>query len=84
MATMEIDVDEVKDRVDLLKDTVQWLSIDQPEIEHLKISISSFCIEKAKILALIYKFRTVRYIRENMNVMSDLDIIEEDLEKLNQ
>ena len=47
--TLDIDVDEIKDRVDLLKETVDQLANDKQELEYIKIAISSFCIERAKI-----------------------------------
>ena len=70
--TLDVDVEEVQDRLDLLKDTVEQLNKEQPNIELLKIAITTYTIEKAKILRLIYRFKTVRYIRESPAMMADL------------
>ena len=82
--TLDVDVEEVQDRLDLLKDTVDQLGKEHPNVELLKIAISTYTIEKAKILRLIYRFKTVRYIRESPALMADLARQENELKQLDK
>jgi hypothetical protein len=45
-------------------------------------NISTYCIERAKILRLVYRFKTVRFVRESPTMMAELAKHENDLQKL--
>ena len=76
---MDVDIDEVRDRLDMFADTVKKL-LKEEDANVFAIQISLYCVEKAKILSLIYQFKQVRAIRKSNEQMQLLD---ETLKKLN-
>ena len=64
-SNLDIDLEEIDDRLIELQDTVGQLIDYKENLDMFKINLSAYCIEKAKILSLIYKFKQVRSIREN-------------------
>jgi len=74
MTVVDVDVEEVDDRVEMLKETVESLEINEKNKnkEMFKIDITSLCIEKATILSLIYKFKTVRAVKDDFAKMKEL------------
>lgn len=53
---VDIDIDEVEDRLDMFADTVKKL-LKEEDANVFAIQISLYCVEKAKILSLIYQFK---------------------------
>ena len=45
----------------------------------LRVNLTSYCEERAKILRLIFKFKTVRSVREDPDSMSKIEIQKEQL-----
>lgn len=71
---LDIDIEEVDDRLEELQLTLD--SIEENENGNrdiLKVNLTSFCEEKCKILRLLYRFMTVRSVREDAESMGKVD-----------
>lgn len=64
-STMDIDLEEIEDRIMELNETVEQLIESKDSKELFKINLSAYSIEKAKIQSLIFKFKSVRAIRDD-------------------
>ena len=81
-SNLDLDLEEVDDRMIELQETVSQLIEYQENVDMFKINLSAYCIEKAKILSLIYKFKQVRSFREDNELINKLYDQEEELEQL--
>ena len=81
-SNLDLDLEEVDDRLIELQETVNQLIEYKENIDMFKINLSAYCIERAKILRLIYKFKQVRSIRENNDQINKLYDNEEELRDL--
>lgn len=71
---LDIDIEEVDDRLEELQFTLD--SIEENENGNrdiLKVNLTSYCEEKCKILRLLYRFMTVRSVREDPDAMSKVE-----------
>lgn len=56
-SNLDLDLEEVEDRMIELQETINQLIEYKENVDMFKINLSAYCIEKAKILSLIYKFK---------------------------
>jgi hypothetical protein len=71
-----MDIEEVNDRLEELQDTFRSINANKANLDMFKIvsllfaplfwfqMISAYCIERAKLLVLIYKYYQVRAVKE--------------------
>ena len=62
---MTVDLDEVDDRLEEIQDQIDQMEQFKDNDAIIKVNITVYSIEKAKILSLIYKYRQIRSVREN-------------------
>ena len=62
---MTIDLDEIDDRLEEIQDQIEQMENFKDNEQILKVNITVYSVEKAKILSLIYKYRQIRSVREN-------------------
>lgn len=76
---MTIDLDEIDDRLEEIQDQIEQMENFKDNEQILKVNITVYSVEKAKILSLIYKYRQIRSVRENQQMMENLQRQEEDM-----
>mmetsp|Transcript_17721 Transcript_17721/g.29988 ORF Transcript_17721/g.29988 Transcript_17721/m.29988 type:complete len:147 (+) Transcript_17721:511-951(+) len=73
LANIDLDVEEVGDRLEGLQELLDQLRDPAVEQDAAKVIIQSFCVEKAKALRLAYQFKQIRSIRDNSKLLHYLD-----------
>ena len=54
---MTNDLDEIDDRLFEIKDQIEQMTLYKDNEQIMKVNITAYSIEKAKILTLIYKYK---------------------------
>ena len=82
---LDIDIEEVDDRLEELQFTLDAIEENENgNRDILKVHLTSYCEEKCKILRLLYRFMTVRSVREDPEAMGKIEGQKQSLNEINQ
>lgn len=81
---LDIDIEEVDDRLEELQFTLDAIEENENgNRDILKVHLTSYCEEKCKILRLLYRFMTVRSVREDPEAMIKIENQKQALNEIN-